>query len=107
MDKGEFYEKLKRAFTKEKYFVRFHAHLRMRERGISEEEVLEVILTGEVIEYYHDAKPYPACLIFKSVKGKPIHVVCALSLEEIGFLVTAYIPSLDEWESDYRRRKKK
>ena len=104
--KERFLQKIRHAFTNGKYLVRFHAHVKMREREILVSEALRVIQDGEIVEFYPDARPYPSCLILGIVDSKPIHVVCALSPEGIGFLVTAYIPSIEEWESDYRRRKK-
>jgi len=104
-DRETFYKRTKRAFKKGRYLIRFHVRLRMRERGISEDEVWEVIYGGEVIEYYPEDKPYPSCLLFKEVRGKPLHVVCALSPEGTAFLVTVYIPSLERWKANFRRRK--
>lgn len=101
-----FHSRVKRAFRGGRYFVRLHARLRMRERGIADEEVFRTIFEGEVIEYYPDSEPYPSCLILGWSDSKPVHVVCALSSGGIAFLITAYIPSPKEWEEGFRRRKR-
>lgn len=37
-----------------------HAVLRMFERGISKNEIVEIIESGEIIEEYNDDYPYPS-----------------------------------------------
>jgi hypothetical protein len=43
--------------------------------------ILEVILNGEIIEDYSQDKPFPSCLIFKIVNGKPYHIVVSYDSE--------------------------
>ena len=102
----DFLNRIRRAFAEGRYVVRLHARVRMRERGITDEEVFNTIMHGDVIEYYPDAEPYPACLILGFVGERPIHVVCALSPEGVAFLITAYIPSPERWEPGFRRRRR-
>lgn len=85
-----------------------HALERMMERGISREMVKEVILSGEVIEDYPDDKPYPSALLLGWVKSQPIHAVVAFdSLTGWCFVITAYKPDLEHFESDYKTRRKR
>ncbi len=85
-------------------FFSEHAVRRMAKRDISDDEVVEAILSGEIIEEYPDDKYNPSCLIFGETKDKrPLHVVC--SLPPRVRIVTVYQPDLDEW-IDNRRRKK-
>ena len=63
-------------------------------------------MKGEVIEDYPQNTPFPSCLILEWVKGKPYHVVA--SLDEtigMGYIITAYEPSLDKFQSDFRTRR--
>lgn len=84
-----------------------HALERMMERGISREMVKEVLLNGEVIEDYPDDKPYPSALFLGRVKKQPLHVVAAFdSLTGWCFVITAYKPDLEHFESDYKTRRK-
>jgi len=79
----------------------------MMERDISREMVKEVLLIGEVIEDYPDDKPYPSVLFWGWIKGEPFHVVAALDSEsEYCFVITAYKPDLEHFESDYKTRRK-
>ena len=97
---------LKNAIDKGQYLWRKHALTRLAERGINQEEALEVIQEGEVIENYPDDSPYPSCLIFKKVYERPIHVVVALDSEEsFAYIITVYEPSPEEFESDFRTRR--
>ena len=63
---------LKKAINEGQYLWRKHALIRLAERGINQEEVLNVIKEGEVIEDYPEDTPYPSCLIFKKVDQRPI-----------------------------------
>jgi len=40
-----------------------HAVERMAQRGVSEEEVMHILLTGETIQVYADDTPFPSELI--------------------------------------------
>jgi hypothetical protein len=83
-----------------------HALERMMERGISREIVKEILLTGELIEDYPNDKPYPSALFLGWSKGEPFHVVTALDSEsEYCFIITAYKPDLEHFESDYKTRR--
>ncbi|MCF7890535.1 DUF4258 domain-containing protein [Candidatus Bipolaricaulota bacterium] len=97
---------LKKAIDKEQYLWRKHALTRLAERGINQEEAIEVIKEGEVVENYPDDTPYPSCLTFKKVDGRPIHVVVALdSKENFAYIITVYEPSSEEFESDFKTRR--
>lgn len=85
-----------------------HALEQMLERGISRETVKEVLRNGEIIENYPDDKPYPSGLFLGWIKGEPLHVVAAFdSLTGWCFIITAYKPDLEHFESDYKTRRQK
>ena len=81
-----------------------HALKRIRERGISAEEVLRCIAQGKVIENYPDDRPFPSCLIHCGTDSRPLHAVVRSDGPELT-IITAYIPNGDEWEDDYQKRK--
>jgi hypothetical protein len=76
------------------------------DRIISPDDVRDVLEYGEIIEDYPvDARGH-SCLMFRQKKqGRPIHVVCAPK-EDYLAIITAYIPSLVEWNADFKKRKK-
>jgi Domain of unknown function (DUF4258) len=83
-----------------------HAIQRMFERRIGRDDVLAVIALGETIAEYADDKPYPSRLLLGHVGAKPLHVV--LAVDDSGVLclvITAYEPTLEQWNSDFRMRK--
>jgi hypothetical protein len=83
-----------------------HAIRQMFFRRISHEQVKAVIAYGEVVEEVLDDEPFPSVLMLDFVQGIPIHVVVSKdSVNRTCYVVTAYIPSLDLWSSDFRRRR--
>ena len=84
-----------------------HAFERMMEREISREIIKKVLLSGEIIEDYPDDKPYPSALFLGWLKEEPFHVIAAIdSLNDCCFVITAYRPDLEHFESDYKTRRK-
>lgn len=53
-------------------------------------------------------RPLPDCLVLAwLMPGEPVHAVVAIDLERDRiFMVTVYKPSEEEWEDDWRTRKK-
>lgn len=83
-----------------------HAIQRMFSRRITQEEVRAVIACGEIIVEYPDDQPFPSYLLLDFVGNRPIHVVFSYDQEtDTGYVVTAYIPDPDIWQSDFRTRK--
>lgn len=88
---------------KGEYYWRQHAIERSVEREVTEEEIAEVILHGEIIEEYPEDKYGPSCLIFgRTRRGRPIHVQC--SLPPLVWIITLYEADSAEW-IDFRKRK--
>jgi len=81
-----------------------HALKRIRERKILSDMVENTVLSGEIIKQYQDDKPFPSCLIFNSDYDEPLHVVVSTDNEKL-YIITAYCPTFDEWESDYKTRR--
>jgi hypothetical protein len=76
------------------------------DRMISTQEVRSVILKGEVIEdYSEDVRGHSCLMMGRGAGGRPVHVVCA---PKRGYLavITAYLPSVEQWASDWRTRRK-
>lgn len=88
--------------------VRFsgHALRRMFERNLSTDAVVFTIQTGVAIASYPDDKPHPSELRLGWVNGRPVHVVVAQNQENLECIViTAYAPSTDIWNDDFRTRR--
>lgn len=85
----------------------FHALKEEMIEGLTAQEVEEALLKGfELVEDYPDDPRGHSCLILTWVRGKPIHVVCAPH-EEALIIVTVYTPSREEWQEDFKSRRKR
>ena len=86
---------------------RKHVLQKLAERGVAQADVLAVLLVGEKVRDYADDKPFPSALFLGYVGGRPFHVVaaCDETCEQI-FIITAYEPSLEIFEDDYRTKRK-
>ena len=85
-----------------------HATIQRISREIKTKEIKYALLNGEIIERNPKDKPYPSCLILGYLKsGDPIHIKCSKGIKVPKLrIVTVYEPS-EEWEKDYKTRKKK
>lgn len=78
----------------------------MLERNITRAEVDEVLIQGEMIEYYPNRPHGEACLVSGTTKeGRVLHVACAIEYRVI--ITTVYEPDLAEWEINLKTRKKR
>jgi hypothetical protein len=85
---------------------RVHAVQRMFERSITEADVRQIVLTGEVIEDYPTDWPYPSKLMLGWQLHRPLHVVAAYNTDKAQIvIVTVYQPDPTQWTPDFRRRK--
>ncbi len=83
-----------------------HAVERMAQRGVREEDVMQVLLTGENIQVYADDTPFPSELILGWRKSRPLHIVVATAtVHQRKIVITVYKPHPDQWEADFRRKK--
>lgn len=77
------------------------------DRMISTREVRAVIFQGEVIEDYpEDARGHSCLVLGRGDRGRPIHVVCAPKSDYLA-IITAYLPSPEQWEPDWRTRRER
>jgi len=82
-----------------------HFRIRLKERDIKFSEVKHALLTGEIIEQCPNDQPLPSILVFGYTKDdRPLHVVVGID-DDFVSLITAYFPSKDIWENDYKTRK--
>lgn len=91
----------------ERIFFSTHAILRMIEREIGGDEIVNVVKTGEVIFAYPDDSPLPSVLMFGMAGNRPLHVALAVD-ENNGkcHIITVYEPDPAKWHEDFKTRKK-
>ncbi|MCL1820068.1 MAG: DUF4258 domain-containing protein [Oscillospiraceae bacterium] len=82
-----------------------HARIRLIERGITIGDVQNAAQTGEIIKQYEDDAPFPSCLLLgKTEQNKYIHIVASIDSGYL-YVITAYYPDENEWESNLKIRK--
>lgn len=76
------------------------------DRMIRIADMRHVIDRGELVEDYPEDVRGHRCLIpGYGMDGALIHVVCSPK-DDYSAILTAYLPSLQEWEHDFRKRKR-
>lgn len=84
-----------------------HAVKQMFSRNISTLDVEYGIENGEELMNYPDDLPYPSKLLLCKINFRPLHIVCSFIPETSSvIIITAYEPSTDIWENDFKTRKK-
>ena len=75
------------------------------ERMITPGEIRTVIMRGELIEDYpEDARGHSCLLHGRGADHRDIHVVCTPKKDFLA-VITAYLPTEEEWEQDLRTRR--
>lgn len=98
---------LRKICTVENIEITLHAAKRLEQRGIFLQDILACIKNGEIIEQYPNDYPHPSCLILgMSVKQNYFHVVVGTNMITL-WIITAYFPDSQRWESDLKTRKEK
>jgi len=104
MDLGKF----RNAVSKGQLEWRRHILERIAERELRQNQLVQVLLSGEQIEDYPNDKPFPSALFLGFPFGKATHVVASFDEEgDCVYIITAYEPSLDVFEADYKTRRKR
>jgi len=83
-----------------------HALEKLLERGLTRSVIFDALMKGELIEDYSADRPIPTGLIMGWQGNRPIHIVIALESENTLAIITAYEPSMEHFEADFRTRRK-
>ena len=82
-----------------------HVILRLFQRNITQMDIENALLNGEIIEYYDNDYPYPSCLVYGiNLNNKVLHIVCGSNENEL-WIITAYYPDNLKWKDDLKTRK--
>jgi len=99
-------EKIKSACAEGRIQWRSHALERMMERGISRQQVKQVLMKGEMVASYLDDQPFPSLLIDGRLEDDVLHVVVAFDeTESYCYVITAYRLDMEHFESDLKTRR--
>lgn len=101
-------EQLREQVRAGEYSLRPHAIQHAAKEGFTSDDILQAVLTGEVIEQYPDRN---RCLLYADIVVEgitlPLHVVCEFQpeVDTVVDVVTAYVPTEEEWVSPRQRRR--
>ena len=88
-----------------KFVVTQHCFARLLTRGITPNDIICCVCNGEIIEEYPNDFPYPSCLVFGYTLDKRIiHVVIGVEEKQL-YIITAYFPSGEKFELDFKTRR--
>lgn len=82
-----------------------HVLKRMLQRQITTDDIINCILSGEIIENYPNDYPFPSCLIFGyTINNKILHVVVGNN-NKVLYIITAYYPDNIKFYDDLKTRR--
>ena len=88
-----------------RFILSVHAQIACRLREISDSEIVQIVLAGEIIEDYPNDKYGPSCLILGyTVTGHPLHVQITYPTREPLKVITTYQPDSRIWIDSRIRR---
>ncbi len=80
--------------------------IRMLERKIKIEDVINVLKNFQIIEKYFIKDSLPLFLLLgETWNKKPLHVLIALNDDTI-WIITCYVPDINLWENNFTKRRK-
>ncbi len=82
-----------------------HVLVRLFQRNITQKEIEDALLRGEIIEEYENDYPFPSCLVYgMNLNNEILHIVCGSDGEEL-WIITAYYPDNIKWEDNKKKRR--
>ena len=98
-------EQLRRQAATENVRITQHAHREMVEEEITLNELLEAIVTGQVLENYPEHLRGACGLVNGTTEeGRPLHIVCTTALPVL-IIITAYEPKVPRWVTPMERNR--
>jgi len=94
---------LQKAVSQNRYLIATHAKQRMGLRRVSDEDIKRVIASGEAIERYPDARPFPKALFMALVERNPLYVSCAFD-GHYAYIITVHWYDPEMWIDPRTRR---
>jgi hypothetical protein len=89
-------------------FWTYHVNMRLAERFIARDAILESVDSYELVEAYPDDKYLPSYLLLAHQGADKFHVLFAADVEGDNVrVVTAYRPDPSEWDDDLENRRSK
>lgn len=101
-------DRIKDAVKLDNIILKKHALVRMLERNIQSDDIIEAILNSVIVEEYNDDKPFPSSLILGYSNNRSLHIVVSYDSEfKTVYIITVYEPSIELWSSDFKTKRRK
>jgi len=79
--------------------------MRLKERMINRDMVLQSIDFYEIIESYPDDRYLPSYLVYTRISSTVLHILFAVDTKNDNVrVITAYFPDPDQWDEIMKRR---
>lgn len=97
-----------RCIRQNRIFWTYHVNMRIGQRPVTRDMIVNAVGSFEVIEEYPKDKYLPSYLIRGETGSLVFHVQVATDAADDNVrIITAYIPDPDEWNNGLRKRRKK
>jgi hypothetical protein len=98
---------IRRCVKERRVFWTYHVNMRMKDRAISREAILESTHEYEIIETYPEDKYLPSYLVYARRQNAVFHVLFATDVKSDNVrIITAYFPDPAQWSADLKIRRK-
>lgn len=98
---------IQRCVKERKVLWTYHVNMRMKERSISRQMMMDSAADFEIIEQYPEDKYFPSFLVYSRYMGTVFHALFAVDMDNDNVrIVTAYYPDLKIWNDDLKTRRK-
>jgi len=85
----------------------YHVNMRLGRRFIARETMISAADSYEIVEAYPEDKYFPSYLLLGRKGEDSFHVLVGTDVDGRNVrVVTAYYPSLEEWEIDLKTRRR-
>ena len=100
---------IRTAARAERITWRYHALLRVQERGITRAQAIRVLTEGEIIEQRPRAKPFPKCLLmWMQEDNQPLYVSVGYDASHDRlYVITVHWLDPRTWEDPWQRRRRR
>ena len=99
-------EFIKKCVKERKIRWTYHVNMRMKDRFIPRQFIVDSTDNYEIIEEYPKDKHLPSYLIYSQYQNQVFHILFAADVKEDNIrIITAYYPSADEWKENLKTRR--
>ena len=99
-------EFIRKCISQRKMLWTYHVNMRLRGRCISRSAIIGSYEIYEITESYPQDKYLPSYLVRSEYQGDVFHILFAVDVKADNIrIITAYRPTLEEWEDGFRIRR--